>query len=57
MNGALEVWNTENNQLLGRCEHYIPTNIDMDATCRNYGEIIKKFETQADERAQNNKQA
>lgn len=50
MNGILEVWSANDNRLLGRCDPYIPTNVDMGRSADTYraeleriqGEIIRR---------------
>jgi len=40
LNGRLEIWSTFNNECLGRCDPFIPTNIDMGATVKNFDNSI-----------------
>jgi hypothetical protein len=51
MNGILEVRAASSNQLLARCDAFLPTNLDMGATYRNYTETIQCLEAKAAERA------
>ena len=36
-NGRLQVWNAETEKLMGRCDPFIPTNVDMGATEESSG--------------------
>jgi hypothetical protein len=40
-NGRLQVWNAETKQLMGRCDPFVPTNVDMGATDENFREMIR----------------
>ena len=51
MNGMLEVWNTESEQLLSRCDAFIPMNLDMHGAHRNYQDRIQSLIAEADARA------
>lgn len=51
MNGMLEVWNTESEQLLSRCDAFIPINLDMHGAHRNYQDRIQSLIAEADARA------
>jgi len=51
MNGILEVWDAESIRLLGRCDAFLPVNVDMQATHRNFQENIRRIEAEADRRA------
>lgn len=51
MNGILEVYDAGAGRLLGRCEAFLPTNIDMGGTVRNYEARIKAIESEADTRS------
>jgi len=37
--------------LLGRCDAFIPMNIDLGATKRSYDELIRNYETEAEQRS------
>ena len=50
-NGILEVWDTTKNDLLGRCDAFIPTNIDFVGTMRSYEKIINQYNEEAERRA------
>jgi hypothetical protein len=50
MNGALEVWNVDNNNLLGRCDPYIPVNIMPYETSKNFERHAEKFDEIANDR-------
>ncbi|MDR6668974.1 methylamine utilization protein MauJ [Rhizobium sp. 1399] len=51
LNGVLEVWNWDRQKLLGRCDAFIPMNIDLGATKRSYDELIRNYETEAEQRS------
>jgi hypothetical protein len=51
MNGILEIWDSGGNGLLGRCDAFLPMNVDMGATHRNYQQLISRIEAEADQRA------
>jgi hypothetical protein len=42
-NGRLQVWNAETEQLMGRCDPFIPMNVDMGATDENFRETIRNL--------------
>ncbi|RWL75788.1 MAG: hypothetical protein EOR69_31530 [Mesorhizobium sp.] len=50
-NGVLQVWNTETEVLLGRCDAFLPMNVDPTATHKHFAETIRRFEEEADRRA------
>jgi hypothetical protein len=50
-NGILETWNFQQNELLGRCDAYLPMNVDMNATLRKFEADIQRVETEAARRA------
>jgi hypothetical protein len=49
-NGSLEVWDHTKSECLGRCSPFIPVNIDLRATIKNFGEIEKASKEEADRR-------
>lgn len=50
-NGILQIWNAETEVLLGRCDAFLPTNVDMTATHKRFAETIRRIEQEADRRA------
>ncbi|WP_204340928.1 hypothetical protein, partial [Rhizobium ruizarguesonis] len=40
----LEVWDWDQRKLLGRCDAFIPMNIDLEATKRTYDAIVSNYE-------------
>ena len=50
LNGALEVWDTDADRLLGRCDPFIPTNIMPTETWENFERHAVRFEEIATER-------
>lgn len=50
MNGILEVWDSTQQKLLGRCDAHIPENIDMVASHKNMLAIIDKWRKEAERR-------
>jgi hypothetical protein len=50
LNGVLEIYEASTERLLGRCDPFIPLNIDTDATCKNFEKRIKKLEKEAEQR-------
>ncbi len=51
LNGILEVRLSADNRLLGRCDPYIPTNIDFGGTVEGYKRRIGQIETAIQQRA------
>jgi len=51
LNGILEVWDSGQQKLLGRCNAFIPTNIDLGATKKAYDEQIRGLQAKADLRS------
>jgi hypothetical protein len=51
LNGVLQVWNAEENAMLGRCDAFIPQNVDMMATVREWRRIIEGANEEANRRA------
>jgi hypothetical protein len=49
-NGTLEIWNAINNQLLGRCDPFLPVNIMPTETSMNFQEHAKRFDQIAHQR-------
>ena len=43
-NGTLEVWNPDGNQLLGRCDPFLPVNIMPWETSMNFQEHAEKYD-------------
>lgn len=43
-NGVLEVWDTSNNVLLGRCDPYIPKNINFDESINSINQNIESLQ-------------
>jgi hypothetical protein len=56
-NGILEVWDADSGRLLGRCDPFIPLNVDMSRTIANFGTIIREIEKEANKRALEESQA
>ncbi|MGO8448722.1 methylamine utilization protein MauJ [Rhizobium ruizarguesonis] len=54
-NGILEVWNWDQRTLLGRCDAFIPMNINLDATERTYDALINNYENEAELRSTSGK--
>jgi len=50
-NGVLEVWDVDQDRLLGRCDAFLPTNIDLTQTMKNYEKRAVRFDEIAKERA------
>jgi hypothetical protein len=50
-NGILEVWNADTLHMLGRCEAFLPMNVDMNRSVANFEAGIRKSEEVADRRA------
>jgi hypothetical protein len=50
-NGILEVWNADAARLLGRCDAFIPINVDMARTSANFEANIQAMELEATRRA------
>jgi hypothetical protein len=51
-NGALEVWDPQSNKCLGRCDPFIPTNVDLGATIESFRQAEIKCIEVADQRKQ-----
>ena len=51
LNGCLQVWDADTESLLGRCDAFIPTNIDLGATAKHFREVIELIEADADRRS------
>jgi hypothetical protein len=49
-NGSLEIWNDDANCLLGRCDPFIPVNIDLTRSCENLYRQAEHFDKLACER-------
>lgn len=49
-NGQLEIWQTDPEHLLGRCDPCIPVNIDSRKTIENLRRIINELETELTKR-------
>jgi hypothetical protein len=49
-NGILEVWNADAACLLGRCDAYLPVNVDMARTTANIEAGIQEMEKEANRR-------
>ena len=52
MNGILEVWNADDQQLLGRCDAFVPVNLDMAATSESFKNQIDSLIREAELRDQ-----
>jgi hypothetical protein len=50
LNGALEVWDADRDVLLGRCNPYIPTNVDMTRTIKSHQRRMDQMQLLAAER-------
>jgi hypothetical protein len=50
-NGQVEVWAAPTNSILGRCDPFIPMNIDFQATDQNLDAIASNLESEATRRA------
>jgi hypothetical protein len=50
-NGILEVWDADAEKILGRCDAFIPTNVDMGRTIANFETAINELEAEAHKRA------
>lgn len=48
LNGVLEVWDWDQRKLLGRCDAFIPLNIDLQATKEAYDAIVSNYEILAE---------
>ncbi|KAF5882543.1 hypothetical protein, partial [Rhizobium sp. PEPV16] len=51
LNGVLEVWDWDQRRLLGKCDAFIPLNVDLEATKRAYDSIIRNYENLAEVRS------
>lgn len=49
-NGTLEVWNPDSNQLLGRCDPFLPVNIMPTETSMNFQKLAERFDQIAHQR-------
>lgn len=49
-NAQIEVWDADHESLLGRCDPFIPVNIDLDDTLDNLDRLIKELEAEASRR-------
>jgi hypothetical protein len=47
LNGELEVWDADAQQLMGRCDAFIPVNVDMGRTSENYRARIAEAKAEA----------
>lgn len=56
-NGELEVWDCNKNLILGYCDPFIPTNIDLTTTLGNFERFTEQCAMEADRRRQENKNA
>ena len=45
-NGQLEVWQTQPEKLLGRCDPFVPLNIDAPGSIDNYKRLIRQLEAE-----------
>lgn len=43
LNGKLEVWDDDKGKLLGRCNAFLPVNIDVSATIDNWDQMLEKL--------------
>ena len=50
-NGKLMVKRADTGALMGRCDAFLPTNVDMGGTLRNFEAIIRQLTDLADKRA------
>ena len=50
LNGVLEVWDLEKNRVLGRCDPFMPVNVDLAATAESFERLERKFNSVARER-------
>ena len=51
-NGELEVWESDRQMLLGRCDAYIPVNVDLLATDRAFEQMALKVTREIERRKQ-----
>ena len=51
LNGVLEVWHGSETRLLGRCDAFMPLNIDMNGTVANFRQRIDAVNVEAARRA------
>jgi len=50
-NGILEVWNGDAVRILGRCDAFLPCNVDMSRTIASFEASIRAIEEEANRRA------
>ena len=50
LNGVLEVWDVDKGPVLGRCDPFIPVNIDLTATAKNFERHAERFDAIVRER-------
>jgi hypothetical protein len=43
LNGVLEVWDLEKGSVLGRCDPFMPENVDLAATAESFERLEGKF--------------
>jgi hypothetical protein len=46
-NGILEVWESDAERMLGRCDAFLPHNVDMNSTIANFGATITSLQERA----------
>jgi len=51
-NGVLEVWDSEREVLLGRCDPFIPVNVDLRSTDENLEQYVDSLSAEIDRRNQ-----
>ena len=51
LNGSLQVWDADRDELLGRCDMFIPVNADLGATKEGLDKTIARWEAEAERRA------
>lgn len=51
LNGVLHVWDADSNRMLGRCDPFMPQNVDMNGTIQDFRRIIEGADAEAERRA------
>lgn len=51
LNGILEIWDADVGKMLGRSDAFLPQNVDMNGTVRNFRHIIEQADAEAERRA------